>query len=731
MIYIFNVSLFDLNEVLKKCIKDHTLTPLDSFSKAISELRKEDEKISAIAKVCIAALKESHDIKEIRKFRVCFNLLCSGLGKKDPLLKKIKFGTTNTNELVNNFVDERLKALSNPEERKEERPEPLKMGRGVIKKKLRTELDNICRIWNETEVEVILKRLLPKEFSSLSLKQKLSCYQRILSFLQLEAKIFQLVESDLTYFFANENIIKQLKPVTSIQSDSASNSVFSFQIPVCEGANSEAFALSLLAQRFLRYKCKDKLGGGSDSSVFFTERFLNFLNYLDLNASRLGLSDLRTFVLSRISLIQHVEAQNAFLAQYKHWIFAQEAFESGLTKEEFFGLRERGRALAETATGLDWRSSCNLTPKDEIPLLLLPYDEERFRQFNNLRKSGVFFIPSIFNTLERLSEFDDEQLICTMEQEVVRAYKIQKDRYQALYQKTRSLLEEEAQIDPIHSQDAFIDLSGNGKTVLPNELLLFPSEEESVSPQDYLRHRIQRHKPISKEDFRPYEPKVVDRPQKKQDPKPEEKKFFSPVEEEPIVASPVEVIEIPLSLPGSLPPFFSCDDRVTRWLKCSPDRPLDPEIFPEYQECSLGYQRRMIELHGSSPLIDRFCEMGFEIEGGKKGERVLGIAAEIQREDRLERGVMCWAIRTKDGGCYHRFFHRLENTNELVQKIVDQTFKAADFPELTQEILESSQKNTSLKVEDLGMVTVNGLGTVEIQDKRLGVVIRLYPTKIE
>lgn len=189
-----------------------------------------------------------------------------------------------------------------------------------------------------------------------------------------------------------------------------------------------------------------------------------------------------------------------------------------------------------------------------------------------------------------------------------------------------------------------------------------------------------------------------------------------------------------LSTENQVHHIFCYAQRVKRWFSANPTETLDQNDFPDYQEYSFAYHQIMILYHAFSLTVDAFVErLGLKgtwtnMRTGHSDVRYI-LPGEITNGDEKQRGAFVYAVG-KDNVLYHRFFSP-QSTDELVQKIVYNTFKDIDFPELNQSFhekeSEKDMKDISFKNEDEEITEHPFLGMITIRNNTKRLVIKLFP----
>lgn len=173
-------------------------------------------------------------------------------------------------------------------------------------------------------------------------------------------------------------------------------------------------------------------------------------------------------------------------------------------------------------------------------------------------------------------------------------------------------------------------------------------------------------------------------------------------------------------------------ERVQRWFYCTVDHFLPQDIFWEYTEASLGHQQLMQRLHGFTRRVDDFIDSyALKVEEVVNQEKIVQyiIPAEFILDGKEKRGVINYCF--SGTSCFHRFFHVKNEFQEWIEQIIDNSFKAIDFPEL-QKAIEDKQHRTpsSQKADkDTSELTIDPcFGVVTIRDWRFAdLKIRLIP----
>lgn len=172
---------------------------------------------------------------------------------------------------------------------------------------------------------------------------------------------------------------------------------------------------------------------------------------------------------------------------------------------------------------------------------------------------------------------------------------------------------------------------------------------------------------------------------------------------------------------------FPYHQRVSRWLKAT--TPLDSDLFPEYANCDLIYQQKMIEQHRFALMADRFWDSGIAIDGAKlphkPRHRRFILPAELNVEKRFQRGVIIWSVNEL-GICYHRFFHP-KTGQEVFETIVCKTFRDADFPELIKSQQSCLNPSMGHKWQQEGQVEFDPLLRVAtLRDHATKAVLKIF-----
>lgn len=181
-------------------------------------------------------------------------------------------------------------------------------------------------------------------------------------------------------------------------------------------------------------------------------------------------------------------------------------------------------------------------------------------------------------------------------------------------------------------------------------------------------------------------------------------------------------------------PFYA--SRVLRWQECSVENSLDREIFWEYDNLSLGYEKWMKISHGLCFSADRFYNIGIKTKWPNPTthheDSLYLVPADLIMGEIVKRGFHTICIG-KDNLCYHRcFVDKLEKLHlsdkEFIEKVANNTFSANDFPDLiSAQFKEKDLKITSFKGIEEDIITIHPvLGIVTINDQRLNITLKLY-----
>ena len=206
-------------------------------------------------------------------------------------------------------------------------------------------------------------------------------------------------------------------------------------------------------------------------------------------------------------------------------------------------------------------------------------------------------------------------------------------------------------------------------------------------------------------------------------------KTKSPVEEKLQIEAEAPVSE-PIEIGEPFPYFF--DERVERWHQHLFGEPLSPEIFPEYQNQSLEYQRRMHVFHQLNHMVDRFLSLAIKASWqNSRGEESLRfiIPAEVTFQGKRHRGFLSYAVDKKTDICYHKFFTEKVD-QDILSTIIHKTFNENDFPDLQQAHL-STQAAKPIPIElSQTQVTIDPIfGNVLITDNEKDITIKLFKTR--
>jgi len=188
--------------------------------------------------------------------------------------------------------------------------------------------------------------------------------------------------------------------------------------------------------------------------------------------------------------------------------------------------------------------------------------------------------------------------------------------------------------------------------------------------------------------------------------------------------------------PSSKPSFpYLFDDRVLRWMAASPLSPLDAELFPDYAHLPLDSQAKNIYFHGFSALVDQYWDIGIEqawpnMRTGHPDKQYL-ILAEIDLGDRKARGAIVYCVG-QDNLCYHRYFQEMPLAR-ILGFFGSNPFHETDFPELSAALQVLPSRSKPLYIDPAipdSREENEVLGTITISDKRLGIGITLFRTRV-
>lgn len=372
--------------------------------------------------------------------------------------------------------------------------------------------------------------------------------------------------------------------------------------------------------------------------------------------------------------------------------------------------------------------------------IIAPYNNlflHRWKQFRLalLQAKNEFRTPQMFDS----QELADWQ---TMYSAYAEVFPLQREFYKSIRMKLRELINRQGKKrSDFMSYFRLLTSDGGRGDVLPEELLEFRFEESSL-PSGCIeasktplaaREETAVCLPPSRNHKVKRVPKVrLERPPRKSIPGKELEIFQlidSEATEEPIACG------VPLQAAVYAPPFRYAR-RVQRWFEIAQDAPLDQHIFPEYATSSMEHQRRIIQYHAFSSLVDFYVEeLAFKTTWENRTTRQLDeryiLPAEISMPgENKVRGAIVYSINRITKKCYHRWF-TIKTGEEMIDKVSNRSFYESDFPELASagpEDVPVSDINEKIIALDVDETVFRDpiLGTVTIMNRRTEIKIKLF-----